>query len=88
VQGIAHRLAASGARAVLIKPGFVDTPMTASIPNKGLLWAKPQKVADIIVRAGMQNAPAPPVIYAPSFWRWIMYVIRFTPSFVFHRTQL
>jgi decaprenylphospho-beta-D-erythro-pentofuranosid-2-ulose 2-reductase len=88
VQGIAHRLAASGARAVLIKPGFVDTPMTASIPNKGLLWAKPQKVADIIVRAGMSNAPAPPVIYAPSFWRWIMYVIRFTPSFVFHRTQL
>ena len=39
VQGIAHRLASTGARAVLIKPGFVDTPMTAAFENKGMLWA-------------------------------------------------
>ena len=33
IQGIAHRLANRGstARAVLVKPGFVDTPMTADI---------------------------------------------------------
>ena len=36
VEGIAHRLAKSGARAILIKPGFVDTPMTAHVPRKGL----------------------------------------------------
>ena len=88
VQGIAHRLASSGARAVLVKPGFVDTPMTAAIAKKGLLWAKPQKIAEIIVQASMPNAPTSPVIYAPSFWRWIMYVVRFMPNFIFHRTQL
>jgi decaprenylphospho-beta-D-erythro-pentofuranosid-2-ulose 2-reductase len=88
VQGIAHRLASSGARAVLIKPGFVDTPMTTSITNKGLLWAKPQKIAEIIVQVSMPDAPTSPVIYAPSFWRWIMYVVRFMPNFIFHRTQL
>lgn len=88
VQGIAHRLASSGARAVLVKPGFVDTPMTAAIAKKGLLWAKPQKIAEIIIQASMPNAPASPVIYAPSFWRWIMYVVRFMPNFIFHRTQL
>jgi decaprenylphospho-beta-D-erythro-pentofuranosid-2-ulose 2-reductase len=88
VQGIAHRLASSGARAVLVKPGFVDTPMTASIPNKGLLWARPEKIAEVVVQASTPKAAASPVIYAPSFWRWIMYAVRFTPSFVFHRTQL
>jgi NAD(P)-dependent dehydrogenase (short-subunit alcohol dehydrogenase family) len=88
VQGIAHRLASSSARAVLVKPGFVDTPMTAAITKKGLLWAKPQKIAEIIVQASAPNASTPPVIYAPSFWRWIMYVIRFMPDFVFHRTKL
>jgi NAD(P)-dependent dehydrogenase (short-subunit alcohol dehydrogenase family) len=88
VQGIAHRLASSAARAVLVKPGFVDTPMTATITKKGLLWAKPQKIAEIIVQASATNASIPPVVYAPSFWRWIMYVIRFMPAFVFHRTKL
>jgi decaprenylphospho-beta-D-erythro-pentofuranosid-2-ulose 2-reductase len=40
VQGLAHRLSKKGARAVLIKPGFVDTAMTAHIPGRrGLLWS-------------------------------------------------
>jgi short-subunit dehydrogenase len=85
VEGIAHRLAPTGARAVLIKPGFVDTPMTASIPNKGLLWAKPAAIARIIVKAA---DGARPVVYAPGFWRWIMAVIRNLPVALFHRTRL
>ena len=88
VQGIAHRLASSGARAVLVKPGFVDTTMTTSITHKGLLWAKPQRIAEIIFQASILGNRPSPVIYAPSFWRWIMYVIRFMPSFIFHRTKL
>jgi NAD(P)-dependent dehydrogenase (short-subunit alcohol dehydrogenase family) len=88
VQGIAHRLASSGARAVVVKPGFVDTPMTAAITKKGLLWAKPQRIAEIIIQASTPKAPRSPVIYAPYFWRWIMYVVRFMPNFIFHRTQL
>ena len=51
MQGIAHRLAKSGAAAVLIKPGFVDTPMTAHIARKGPLWAKPERLAETIARA-------------------------------------
>jgi decaprenylphospho-beta-D-erythro-pentofuranosid-2-ulose 2-reductase len=88
VQGIAHRLASSAARAVVVKPGFVDTPMPGAIMKKGLLWAKPQKIAEIIVQASVPDAPTSPVIYAPFFWRWIMYVVRFMPNFIFHRTQL
>jgi decaprenylphospho-beta-D-erythro-pentofuranosid-2-ulose 2-reductase len=85
VEGIAHRLARSGARAVLIKPGFVDTPMTAGIANKGLLWAKPEGIASTIVAAAERGGP---VVYAPAFWRAIMFVVRNVPSAIFHKTRL
>jgi short-subunit dehydrogenase len=85
VQGIAHRLAKSGARAVLIKPGFVDTPMTEGIPNKGLLWAKPEAVGQVIARAVEEGGP---IVYAPSFWRGIMTVVRFLPNVIFSRLNL
>lgn len=86
VQGIAHRLARSGAAAVLIKPGFVDTPMTAHIAAKGLLWAKPDSVGRTIARAAERSSS--PIVYAPGFWRLIMAVIRATPSPIFHKTKL
>lgn len=87
VQGIAHRLAKRGAAAVLIKPGFVDLPMTAHIARKGLLWAKPDAIGKTIVRLAKCSSP-PPIVYAPSFWRLIMTVIRVTPSAIFHKTKL
>jgi decaprenylphospho-beta-D-erythro-pentofuranosid-2-ulose 2-reductase len=87
VEGIAHRLARSGARAVVVKPGFVDTPMTAHVAKKGLLWAKPETIGKVIV--GITARPtSPPVVYAPGFWRWIMLAIRATPSAIFHKTGL
>jgi NAD(P)-dependent dehydrogenase (short-subunit alcohol dehydrogenase family) len=86
VQGIAHRLARHGARAILIKPGLVDTPMTASFGDKGLLWSNPETIAAAIVRAG--DGGLLPVRYAPWFWRWIMAVIRFVPAYIFHRSSL
>jgi NAD(P)-dependent dehydrogenase (short-subunit alcohol dehydrogenase family) len=87
VEGIAHRLAPSGARAVVIKPGFVDTPMTAAIENKGLLWAKPEAVATVIAKSA-ERQRGPVSVYAPPFWRLIMLVVRSIPSSVFHKTKL
>jgi len=84
VEGIAHRLARSDARAVLIKPGFVDTPMTADIARKGALWSRPEAIGRIIVSSADRGGP---VIYAPAFWRLIMLVIRNVPSTIFHKTN-
>jgi len=86
VQGIAHRLAPSGARAVAVKLGFVDTAMTAHIKKAGPLWAQPDSIA-----AGLSQfieRPSKPVVYLPAFWRPIMSVIRVLPTFVFHKTKL
>jgi short-subunit dehydrogenase len=85
VEGIAHKLAPTGARAVIVKPGFVDTPMTAHIARKGLLWAKPAQVAAVVVAAADKGGP---VVYAPGFWRPIMLIIRHLPTAVFNRLNI
>ena len=87
MQGIAHRFGAKagGPRAVSIKLGFVDTPMTAHVQKGGPLWATPAQVAPIIVDAMERGGP---MIYAPWFWRWIMLAIRMTPQAIFNKVNL
>jgi short-subunit dehydrogenase len=85
VEGIAHRLSRSGGRAVLIKPGFVDTAMTTHIEKKGALWSSPEKVA-MLIRRSVDRGKS--VAYVPGYWRLIMGVIKAVPSAVFHRTKL
>ena len=82
--GLRQRLYKSGVAVITIKPGFVDTPMTAGFP-KGPLWAKPQQVAAGIVRAVDRSGT---VVYLPGFWRLIMLIIRTIPESVFRRLKL
>jgi len=82
--GLRQRLAKSGVPVVTIKPGFVDTPMTAEF-KKGLLWASADQVADSIVRACDHGKNE---IYTPWFWFWIMAIIKNIPEFVFKKIAL
>jgi hypothetical protein len=50
MSGLRQRLHQSDVQILLVKPGFVDTPMTVAFP-KGPLWAAPERVATDIVRA-------------------------------------
>jgi short-subunit dehydrogenase len=83
--GLRQRLAKSGVTVLTIKPGFVDTPMTAGIANKGALWAQPDRVAAGIVQAIDRGRT---IVYLPWFWRWIMLVIRHIPEPLFKRLKL
>ncbi len=78
-----QRLTRSGVGVLLVKPGFVDTPMTASLP-KGWLWAKPEAVARKIVSAIDRRRST---VYTPWFWRWIMLAVRSIPESVFRRMR-
>ncbi|WP_367345023.1 SDR family oxidoreductase [Stenotrophomonas bentonitica] len=82
--GLGQRLRPQGVNVITIKPGFVDTPMTASF-KKGLLWATPDSIARGIV-AAIDKRRA--VAYLPSFWWAIMQVIRNIPESIFRRIKL
>ena len=84
LQGLRNRLSGSGVHVVDIRPGFVDTPMTAEF-QKGALWTTPDKVAMEIVRAINKRKPT---AYSPSFWTLIMWVIRHIPEVIFKRLKL
>lgn len=84
LSGLRNRLARHGVQVLTIKPGFVDTPMTAAF-NKGPLWATPESIADGIVHAVDKQRD---VVYLPWFWRGIMLVIRAIPERVFKRLSL
>lgn len=84
LQGLRNRLYKSGVNVVTIKPGFVDTPMTAAFP-KGPLWAKPEQIAEGIARAIEARKT---VVYLPGFWRMIMLIIRSIPEPLFRRLSL
>ncbi len=84
LSGLGQALRPSGINVLTVKPGFVDTPMTASF-RKGPLWAKPEQVAAGIVRA-IDARKA--VAYVPRFWWAIMFVIKSIPEFLFRRIKL
>ena len=83
-QGLRNRLARGGVKVVTIKPGFVDTPMTAAF-KKGALWATPGAVARRIHRAMVKGED---VVYTPWFWRWIMAIIKAVPESIFKKARL
>lgn len=84
MQGLRGRLHRSGVHVLTIKPGFVDTPMTASF-KKGFLWAQPETVAEGILKAIRKRRE---VVYIPRFWQPIMFVIRSLPESLFKRLKL
>jgi len=81
--GLRGRLASSGVHVVNIKPGMVDTPMTAHL-KKGFLFASPSLVAAGIVKAVQKNKST---VYVPGYWRLIMFVVCSIPEFIFKKTN-
>lgn len=84
LQGLRNRLAPKGVHVLTIKPGFVDTPMTAAF-EKGPLWASAETVGAGIVGAIDKKKD---VAYLPGFWALIMLVIRSIPEGIFKKMKL
>lgn len=85
LEGLAHRFAGTPVTVVAVRPGFVDTPMTAHIAKGGPLWATPDRVAEDIERAIAKRRP---VVYTPWFWWLVMAIIRNLPRPVFNRMKI
>ena len=81
LQGLRGKLHDAGVHVIDIRPGLVDSPMTAHLP-KGPLFAKPDHVAGGIVKAVTRKRHT---VYAPSWWRLIMAIVRWLPDTIFKR---
>ena len=74
-------MAAAGVSVIDIRPGFVDTPMTAHLP-KNPLFASARAVGQRTYRAIVAGTD---VVYVPWFWRWIALVIQLIPRPIFKK---
>jgi short-subunit dehydrogenase len=84
LQGLRARLAKSGVSVLTVKPGRVDSPMTADF-KKNFLFANPDKVgADI--HKSMKGGKD--MVYVPRFWGPIMLIIRNIPEFIFKKLSM
>ena len=81
LSSLRQRLLVRGVRVVTLKPGFVDTPMTADLP-KNPLFASPAQVAHGIVRAIDRGTD---VAYLPWWWGLVMRIVRALPERIFKR---
>ncbi len=81
LSGLRGRLDAAGVKVITIKPGMVDTPMTAHL-EKGVLFASAEAVGKGVYRAMVTGQE---VVYLPWFWWVIMTIIRHIPESIFKK---
>jgi len=84
LEGLRNSLYEAGVHVLTIKPGFVDTPMTAHL-SKGPLYVKPEVIATGIKKAIERRKN---VVYLPFRWKMIMAIIRMIPEPLFKRMKL
>jgi short-subunit dehydrogenase len=84
VAGLRLRLATANVQVVLIKPGWISTPMTAHL-RQNFLFASPEQAGREIYKAMISPRA---VVYCPWYWKWIMGFIRFIPEPIFARLNL
>jgi short-subunit dehydrogenase len=85
LEGLRQKYDGSEIRIITVKPGWVDSPMTAHLVKRGPLWSSPDRVAFDIHRAVERGRR---VVYSPPYWRAIMIVISHLPWFMFKRLKL
>ena len=82
-QGLGDSLAPSGARVLVVRPGFVHTRMTAGM-EPAPLSTTPEAVADVVVDGLARRRE---VVWAPSTLRWLFLVLRHLPRGIWRRVS-
>ncbi len=82
--GLADALQGSGARVLVVRPGFVVSKMTAGM-DRAPLSTTPEAVAEVVVK-GLSGSAT--VVWAPPQLRLVMSVLRHVPRPLFRRLPL
>ncbi|QQR91288.1 MAG: SDR family NAD(P)-dependent oxidoreductase [Myxococcales bacterium] len=81
LEGLDHKYRSQGLVTLNVKPGFVKTGMTYGLKPPPFA-GEPDQVAKQVVKALTAKSP---LLYTPSMWRWVMFIIRNLPRFVMRR---
>lgn len=85
LSGLRNRLYQDKVHVLTVKPGFVNTQMTADMDLPQKLTAEPEQVAKAIYKAQQKNKN---VLYSKGIWAWIMRIIRAIPEWQFKKMDL
>ena len=84
LQGLRGSLLKDNIHIVDVRPGLVDSPMTAHL-KKGPLWSSPESIAPSIIK-GIRKKRS--IIYTPGYWRLIMLLVCMIPEAIFKRIKI
>ena len=82
-RGLDEALRGSGARVLIVRPGFVHTKMSAGLQAAPFSQSADQVAAAIV--AGLDAGAS--VVWAPPVLRWLFLVLRHLPQAVFRRLR-
>ena len=85
LSGLRNRLYKSGVHVLTVKPGFVNTKMTADLDLPPALTVQPDDVAKAIVKGINKKKNT---IYISWKWRYIMLIIKSIPERIFKKLKL
>lgn len=85
LSGLRNSLIKSGVHVLTVKPGFINTKMTAGLKLPKSLTAQPDEVAAAVYRGCTKRKN---IIYVLPIWRLIMMIIKLIPEFIFKRMKL
>lgn len=85
LEALRNRVSRHGVNVVTVKPGFVDTGMTAHLTRKPMMISAPRAAELILATARRGGSPS---AYIPFQWGLIAFVIRHLPSWLFRRLDL
>ncbi|WP_231694885.1 SDR family NAD(P)-dependent oxidoreductase [Ottowia caeni] len=84
-EGLQHRFAGTGVKIVLVKPGPMETPMTAHMKGAGVKLASVEGVAKQVIKAIETGKP---LLYTPEKWMLIMRIIQHLPRAIFNKLEI
>jgi short-subunit dehydrogenase len=85
LSGLRNRMFKSGVHVVTVKPGFIDTRMTAGLKLPKPITAKPDQVAKAILRSIKKKKN---IVYTLPIWQLIMMIIKNIPEGIFKKLKL
>lgn len=85
LDGLRHYLVKDNVHVMTVKPGFMNTAMTAHLTLPAKLTAQPAQVAKAIYKAAQKKKNT---LFVLSIWKYIMMIIRNVPEFIFLKTKL